>query len=121
VNQVRLCFKIKKRILLNLDSKSSNILDHFIFFLFNRKDEFIIECPNLGELHKILIGHDNKGRASGWFLDQILIEDLHGNRIYEFPCNKWLAVDEDDRQISRFLLPKTTTCPGNQNGVKAGK
>ena len=42
--------------------------------------------------------------APGWFLDRILIEDLNENRLYEFPCNKWLATDEDDGQISRFLF-----------------
>ncbi len=39
-------------------------------------------------------------------MDRILIEDLNENRIYEFPCYKWLATDEDDEQIARFLYPK---------------
>ncbi len=39
-------------------------------------------------------------------MDRILIEDLDERRIYEFPCNKWLATDEGDGQISRFLYPK---------------
>jgi hypothetical protein len=42
-------------------------------------------------------------------LDGIIIDDVTGNRIYEFPCNRWLAKDEDDKQISRILLPKTST------------
>ena len=71
-----------------------------------RKDEFAIECPSVGEISKILIAHNNKGSAPGWFLDRILVEDLDDRRIYEFPCYKWLATDEGDRQISRFLLPK---------------
>ncbi len=52
-------------------------------------------------------------------MDRILIEDLNENRIYEFPCNKWLAVDEDDGQISRFLFPKKTDGPDKQ--ATAGK
>ena len=71
-----------------------------------RKDEFVIDCPSVGELSKILIAHNNKGSAPGWFLDRILVEDLDDRRIYEFPCFKWLATDEGDRQIARFLLPK---------------
>lgn len=31
------------------------------------------------------------------------------NRIYEFPCEKWLATDEDDGQISRFIFAKKGT------------
>jgi hypothetical protein len=93
---------------------------NFIFsFISNRKDEFTITCPSVGELNKILIAHNNKGSAPGWFLDRILIEDLNENRIYEFPCNKWLAVDEDDGQISRFLFPKKTEGGGKQ--ATAGK
>ncbi|CAF4803896.1 unnamed protein product, partial [Rotaria sp. Silwood1] len=84
---------------INLDNKNNN-------FEAGKKDEFIIECPTVGEIHKILIAHNNKGSAPGWFLDRILIEDLKNNHLYEFPCNKWLAKDEDDKQISRFLFPK---------------
>jgi hypothetical protein len=78
-------------------------------FCFNRKDEFTIESPSVGEINKILIGHDNKGLSSGWFLDRIIIEDVNLHRAYEFPCDRWLAKDEDDKQISRILLPKTST------------
>ncbi|CAM4967373.1 unnamed protein product [Rotaria socialis] len=71
-----------------------------------KKDEFTIECQNIGELNQILIAHNNKGLSSGWFLDRILIEDTQDHRTYEFPCNRWLAKDEDDKQIARYLLPK---------------
>ncbi len=81
------------------------------FFSLHRKDEFTIECLNVGEITKILIAHNNKGRAPGWFLDRILIEDLGEHRIYEFPCYKWLAIDEADQQISRFLYPKKGAGP----------
>ncbi len=84
-------------------------LRFFIFpliFFSNRIDEFTIECPSVGELNKILISHNNKGTTPGWFLDRILIESIHEHRIYEFPCHKWLAIDEEDGQISRYLYPK---------------
>lgn len=66
----------------------------------------MIECPTVGELTKILIGHNNKGSAPGWFLDRVFIEDMDENRIYEFPCERWLATDEDDGQVTRYLFPK---------------
>ena len=69
----------------------------------------MIECPSVGEINKVQIGHDNKGMAPGWFLDRIIVEDLGTSRKYEFPCNRWLAKNEDDGQISRFLVPKGTT------------
>jgi hypothetical protein len=54
-------------------------------------------------------------------LDRILVEDLDEHRIYEFPCNRWLATDEDDGQISRFLLPKKGTDGGKNSGPTGGK
>jgi len=115
-----------------LDDKKNNfesgkcvfkyLIRFFIFsFIFNRKDEFIIECPTVGELNKILIAHNNKGAAPGWFLDRILVEDLNEHRIYEFPCNRWLSTDEDDGQISRFLLPKKGPYGGGNSGPTGGK
>jgi len=69
-----------------------------------RKDEFIIECSSLGTLKRLRIGHDNSGPSSGWFLEKVIIDDLETSRVYEFPCGRWLAKDEDDGQISRDLL-----------------
>lgn len=112
-----------KKIISKEDSKYNNTLCDLLItiftclFIINRKDEFTIECPNVGEISKILIAHNNKGSQPGWFLDRILIEDLSEHRIYEFPCNKWLATDEDDRQISRFLLPRK---PGDFGPVATG-
>ena len=34
-------------------------------------DEFMIECPCLGRLEKVRIGHDNSGFGPGWFLEQV--------------------------------------------------
>lgn len=66
----------------------------------------------MGEINKIQIGHDNKGFGSAWFLDSIIVEDVTEKHIYEFPCNRWFAVDEDDGQVVRFLFPKSS------NGVE---
>ena len=69
-----------------------------------RKDEFVVECPSLGTLKRLRIGHDNSGVSPGWFLDKVIVDDLETHRVYEFPCHRWLAKDEDDGQISRELL-----------------
>jgi len=69
-----------------------------------RKDEFVLECPALGTLKRLRIGHDNSGLSPGWFLDRVVVDDLDTSRVYEFPCHRWLAKDEDDGQITRELL-----------------
>ncbi|CAF1459513.1 unnamed protein product, partial [Rotaria sordida] len=93
---------------IKLDNKTNH-------FEAGKKDEFTIECPNVGVLNKILIAHNDKGLASGWFLDRILIEDINAHHTYEFPCNRWLANDEDDKQISRLLFPKRSTDDGQRS------
>lgn len=69
-----------------------------------RTDEFIVECPNLGTIKKLRIGHDNTGPSPGWYLDKVIVDDIEGRRVYEFQCNRWLAKDEDDGLICRDLV-----------------
>ena len=60
----------------------------------------------LGVLTQIKIGHDNRGFGASWFLDQVEVENLENGNSWLFPCERWLATDEDDGSIERILLPK---------------
>ncbi|XP_075870025.1 lipoxygenase homology domain-containing protein 1 [Nelusetta ayraudi] len=68
------------------------------------EDKFTIESPNLGRLKKITIGHNNRGSSAGWFLDKVVIDDMGNKEVYEFPVNRWFAMDEDDGKIQRDVL-----------------
>ncbi|XP_052011628.1 lipoxygenase homology domain-containing protein 1 isoform X3 [Apodemus sylvaticus] len=68
------------------------------------EDKFTLDAPDLGQLMKINVGHNNKGGSAGWFLSKIIIEDLGNKRKYDFPLNRWLALDEDDGKIQRDIL-----------------
>uniref|UniRef100_A0A8C4ECX3 Lipoxygenase homology PLAT domains 1a n=1 Tax=Dicentrarchus labrax TaxID=13489 RepID=A0A8C4ECX3_DICLA len=68
------------------------------------EDKFTIESPNLGRLRKITIGHNNRGSSAGWFLDKVAIDDMGNKEVYEFPVNRWFAMDEDDGKIQRDVL-----------------
>ena len=65
-----------------------------------RKDEFTVECSNLGKLRHINIGHDNSSKSPEWFLDKVTVEDLRDRHIYEFPCNRWLDQKQGDKKTS---------------------
>ncbi|CAK8676643.1 unnamed protein product [Clavelina lepadiformis] len=69
-----------------------------------KKDTFSLECPHLGKLKKIRIGHDNSGPSPGWYLEKVVIDDTMMSCVYTFPCQKWFAKDEDDGRISRELV-----------------
>ncbi|KAI5280037.1 Lipoxygenase-likey Domain-Containing Protein 1 [Manis pentadactyla] len=68
------------------------------------EDKFTLDAPDLGQLMKINVGHNNKGASAGWFLSTIVIEDIGNKRKYDFPLNRWLALDEDDGKIQRDIL-----------------
>uniref|UniRef100_G5E7R4 Lipoxygenase homology PLAT domains 1 n=1 Tax=Meleagris gallopavo TaxID=9103 RepID=G5E7R4_MELGA len=68
-------------------------------------DVFTIKAIDLGELKKLRIRHDNSGSSPSWFLERVEIVDLKESTTYYFPCQRWLAVEEDDGQIVRELVP----------------
>ncbi|XP_056097903.1 lipoxygenase homology domain-containing protein 1 isoform X1 [Rhinichthys klamathensis goyatoka] len=68
------------------------------------EDKFTIEAPNLGRVRKITIGHNNKGSSAGWFVEKVILDDLGNKALYEFPINRWFAIDEDDGKIQRDVL-----------------
>uniref|UniRef100_A0A8C6Y609 Lipoxygenase homology PLAT domains 1 n=1 Tax=Naja naja TaxID=35670 RepID=A0A8C6Y609_NAJNA len=76
------------------------------------EDKFTLDAPNLGRLRKITIGHNNKGSSAGWFLDKVIIEDIGNKSVYEFPCYRWYALDEDDGKIQRDILVGGTEATG---------
>ncbi|XP_071008463.1 lipoxygenase homology domain-containing protein 1 [Oncorhynchus clarkii lewisi] len=72
------------------------------------EDKFTIESPNLGRLKKITIGHNNRGSSAGWCLDKVVIDDMGNKEVYEFPVNRWFAMDEEDGKIQRDVLVGAT-------------
>ncbi|XP_047236335.1 lipoxygenase homology domain-containing protein 1 isoform X3 [Girardinichthys multiradiatus] len=70
-----------------------------------QEDVFIVTAIDLGTLKKLRIRHDNTQPYSAWYLDRVEIVDTKEDITYYFPCNRWLAVDEDDGQIARELVP----------------
>ncbi|KAH3767689.1 hypothetical protein Pelo_458 [Pelomyxa schiedti] len=78
----------------------------------NSTNKFEVESQDLGELHKVIIGHDNSGLNAGWFLDKVIVSEmLKGGKEWYFLCGRWLADDEDDKQIVRELPAR------NEDGV----
>jgi hypothetical protein len=66
----------------------------------------------IGSLRQIRIRHDNYGVGPGWYLEKVLIDIYQGStrlEQMEFPCMRWLARDEDDRQIDRTLSPVSSS------------
>ncbi|XP_006871926.1 PREDICTED: uncharacterized protein LOC102810528 [Chrysochloris asiatica] len=73
-------------------------------FLRGQTDTFSLEAVHLGDLYKVVIGHDGLGPGNGWFLDDIVVKDPRKNHEYVFSCHRWLDQGEDDGKISRELF-----------------
>ncbi|EDQ93112.1 uncharacterized protein MONBRDRAFT_31037 [Monosiga brevicollis MX1] len=71
-----------------------------------KEDVFTVAAVDLGKLTSVTVGHNNAGTSAGWFLDKIVVLDPRRGEEEEFPCHRWLAVDADDGQIERELVPK---------------
>lgn len=85
--------------------KSETNLDKFER---NKTDVFTFNnLLSLGELTKLRIRHDNSGAIGNthWHLEQVIVEDIERGQQYTFPCNKWLSLSKDDKQLVRELIP----------------
>ncbi|XP_027629674.1 lipoxygenase homology domain-containing protein 1-like [Tupaia chinensis] len=75
-------------------------------FLRGQTDTFFLEAVHLGDLYKIVIGHDGLGPGNGWYLDDVVIKDPTTNHEYAFFCHRWLDQGEDDKKIVRELYAR---------------
>ncbi|XP_017713332.1 PREDICTED: lipoxygenase homology domain-containing protein 1 isoform X9 [Rhinopithecus bieti] len=65
---------------------------------------FTVETLDLGDLWKVRLGHDNTGKAPGWFVDWVEVDAPSLGKCMMFPCGRWLAKNEDDGSIIRDLF-----------------
>ena len=74
---------------------SSYMLLIYFRFTFTEKD--------LGDLEKVIIGHDNSGAGAAWMLTQVLVKSIRTNDLYLFPCGQWFDKSSGDLKIVREL------------------
>jgi hypothetical protein len=62
-------------------------------------DIFALESVALGELHHVILEHDNSGAASAWFVKRVSVRDSINNRKVYFHVNQWLASDRNNAKV----------------------
>ena len=56
-----------------------------------QKDKFEFPAVDLGEVKRIVIGHDGKGFGSGWYLDKVVIHNpVNEAKQWDIPCTRWV-------------------------------
>jgi hypothetical protein len=68
-----------------------------------QQDVFEFDDDNINPIKRVRIRHDNSGNKPGWFLEHIILFNLHANSQFTFPCNRWLARDQLDGRIDLIL------------------
>ncbi|XP_027986851.2 polycystin family receptor for egg jelly [Eptesicus fuscus] len=48
---------------------------------------------DLGDVQSIRVWHNNEGRAPGWYLSRIKVENLFSRHIWLFMCREWLSIE----------------------------
>ena len=69
-------------------------------------------CRSLGALNYLRIWHDNSGASekASWFLKYVVIRDLQTMSKSHFICQRWLAVEKEDRAVSSSLFVVWNLC-----------
>lgn len=56
-------------------------------------DKFIMEVPDVGDLTRCCIGHDNSEGDSAWYVVDVRIEDDETDRVWTFTFEQWIGED----------------------------
>jgi lipoxygenase homology domain-containing protein 1 len=76
-------------------------------FVRGHSDTYAIKTDtDLGEIQHVRIRHDGSGSKPGWFLDYITVGEEDSDKLWYFPCSRWLSVKDDDGLIDRTLDAK---------------
>ncbi|XP_043545272.1 lipoxygenase homology domain-containing protein 1-like, partial [Chiloscyllium plagiosum] len=71
--------------------KLEKSLVHGEMFQQSKIDSFLVKAVSLGQLTKVVIGHDGEGYGAGMYLKMVIVrESKDANREWVFPCWSWL-------------------------------
>lgn len=88
---------------IELDNPSENFEQGF-------EDVFYVgSAEDIGKLRELDIRHTNTGPKPGWFLEWVKVRNWQAKLEWHFPHNRWLAVDEGDRQLMHTLKPTSSS------------
>jgi hypothetical protein len=88
-------------------------------------DYWLYAEKSIGIPEEVYIGHDNSGSDAGWYLDWVKITDPITGKEYNFDCHRWLARDENDKEIKCTLFstegkPKAECMPTGRETINLG-
>lgn len=109
LHSVYFCFisKIEMNLFQDRGSTDPQKLDnHPENFERGREDRFSLKCRDIGDLKKIVIGHNGLGIGPDWLIEQITVKKVSTKKDWYFFCNKWFSQTFDDGLCVRELYPQ---------------
>ncbi|KAL5111456.1 Lipoxygenase homology domain-containing protein 1 [Taenia crassiceps] len=62
-------------------------------------DNFLIQAPDIGELRRIRLGHDNIGPPPTWYVEKVEVESTKTGAVTTFPCNRWIEKSGESGEV----------------------
>lgn len=78
---------------MNLQFEKSNQRCGKFYFPFS----FVLQInlKDIGEIYKIRIGHDNRGKDPRWYLEEIRLENIATRELFCLTVDSWIAENEN--------------------------
>ncbi len=62
-------------------------------------DKFVLQIPDLGDLTRCCVGHDNAEGDSGWYVVNVRVQHAPSGKTWTFTFDQWLG-EEESGQLS---------------------
>ncbi len=60
-------------------------------------DQYVLQIPDLGDLERCCIGHDNAEGESGWYIVDVKVQHDESGKNWTFKFDQWLGVEESGK------------------------
>ncbi|CAF1216392.1 unnamed protein product [Adineta steineri] len=74
-------------------------------FTKDSKAKFSVSSNNVGDIQKIIIGHEGLGTVNDWYLKNVKVQT--DTQQHEYTANKWLSLTKDDKKLYVELNQET--------------
>ncbi|CAF3864693.1 unnamed protein product [Adineta steineri] len=74
-------------------------------FTKDSKAKFTVSSNNVGDIQKIIIGHEGLGTVNDWYLKNVKVQT--DTQQHEYTANKWLSLTKDDKKLYVELKQET--------------
>lgn len=60
-------------------------------------DKYVLQIPDLGDLKRCCIGHNNSEGDSGWYVKSVRLQHEDSGKSWTFTFDQWLGVEESGK------------------------